>query len=115
MAEAKEETKMNTLLRKDNEAQDHYRKDFVEVGTGIWVAEAWGSSNKMGVLVEQEYYSTKEDAEARIRAWGKRKFQSHNLPDDRWDRDMGCSWDASWNYDLAVREVMKRQEIGGKR
>ena len=105
----REESKMNTLLRKDNKAQDHYRKDFVEVGTGIWIAEAWGSSSKMSVLVEQEYYGSKEDAEARIRAWGKRKQPSLNDPNE-WMFDVE-SWASSNRYILEVREVMKRQPV----
>ena len=103
---------MNTLLRKDNKAQDHYRKDFVEVGTGIWMAMAWVEDSNSCVEIEQEFYGSKEDAEARIRAWGKRKQQSINLPDDYGDgRYMVCSWDESRAYDLEVREVMKRQPV----
>jgi len=107
---------MNTLLRKDNEAQDHYRKDFVEVGTGVWMAQAWEADSNSCVEVEQEFYATKEDAEARLRAWGKRKFPSVNSPNyDRWGGIEHNTWEKDCNIILEVREVMKRQEIGGKR
>ena len=105
----KEETKMNTLLRKDNKAQDHYRKDFVEVGTGVWMAMAWVEDSNSCVEIEQEFYGSKEDAEARLRAWGKRKQPSLNDPNE-WMFDVE-SWASSNRYILEVREVMKRQPV----
>ena len=105
----REESKMNTLLRKDNKAQDHYRKDFVEVGTGIWMAMAWVEDSNSCVEIEQEFYGSKEDAEARLRAWGKRKQPSLNDPNE-WMFDVE-SWASSNRYILEVREVMKRQPV----
>tara|TARA_R110002124_G_scaffold280015_3_gene453007 strand:- start:171 stop:509 length:339 start_codon:yes stop_codon:yes gene_type:complete len=107
---------MNTLLRKDNKAQDHYRKDFVEVGTGVWMAMAWKVDSNRCDEIEQEFYATKEDAEARLRAWGKRKQPSINDP-DRHHHDWVeiDAWATSPNYILEVREVKQRQEVRGRR
>ena len=100
------------LLR--DKKNNHFRRSFDEVPTGLWKCIAWHNNKHECDVVVEETYESYEDAMSRARAIRMRR---HEHPTN-WSggEKMSMTWGESeesgaYGYIITVRPVLARREV----